>query len=181
MRCFVAIDLPQEIKDQLVAAQKQLRQLASAKLSFASDFHLTLKFLGELTPAKAETVKTLLGNVKFKSFTATISGVGVFPSENYARVVWAGIEPEGNISELQKSIDDALEKEFPKDKGFKPHLTLARVKLVSRKEQFIVQLRQITPERVEFVVDCFKLKESKLSNKGAVYRDLAVYSSTAAD
>ncbi|HLD97168.1 MAG TPA: RNA 2',3'-cyclic phosphodiesterase [Candidatus Nanoarchaeia archaeon] len=180
MRTFVAIDLPERVKAELLSAQKQMSS-ASAKLSFVGDFHLTLKFLGELTPAKAEAVKTLLGSVKFKGFTATISGVGVFPSENYVRVVWVGLEPEDNILQLQKSIDCALEKEFPKEKNFKPHLTLARVKFLSDKKQFIGQLRQIKPVRVEFMVDCFKLKESKLSDKGAVYRDLAVYSNAAAN
>lgn len=174
MRVFVAVDLPQEAKDELALVQKQLSS-AAAKMSLARDFHLTLKFLGEITPAKVDVVKRALSNVAFKKFTATVAGVGVFPSENYARVVWAGVEPEEEFTGLQKLIDDALEKEFPKDKRFKPHLTLARVKFVSDKNAFFQQLRQIEVKSVKFTVNSFKLKKSTLTREGAVYEDLEVY------
>lgn len=179
MRTFIAIDVPEEVKVELTTAQKQLAS-AAAKTNLAHDFHLTLKFLGEITPAKVQVVKSILSNVRFKSFTASISGIGVFPSENYVRVVWVGLEPEEEISKLQKSIDNALEKEFPKDKSFKPHLTLARVKFVSDKKQFAQQLQQIKIKAAKFPVDSFKLKRSTLSSQGTVYEDLAVYNSITA-
>lgn len=177
MRVFIAIDLPQEVKDELASVQKQLSSASSAtaKMSLAKDFHLTLKFLGEITPAKAEVVKSCLGSVRFRSFSAAVSGLGVFPSENYIRVVWIGVEPKNDVLQLQKRIDGSLEKEFPKEKGFKPHLTLARVKFVSDKKQFIQQLRQIKPKIVRFAVEGFQLKKSTLSREGVVYEDLALY------
>ncbi|MBI2175841.1 RNA 2',3'-cyclic phosphodiesterase [Candidatus Woesearchaeota archaeon] len=174
MRVFIAVDLTEEVKSELASAQKQLSS-ASAKMSMAHDFHLTLKFLGEITPAKVEVVKSCLSNIRFKTFTAAVAGVGVFPSENNVRVVWVGIEPEDELVQLQKKIDDALEKEFAKEKGFKPHLTLARVKFVSDKNSFSRQLQQIKVKNAEFAVDSFKLKRSTLSREGAVYDDLAVY------
>ncbi len=174
MRTFIAVDLPQEVKDELANAQKQL-SAAAAKMSMAHDFHLTLKFLDEITPAKMEVVKSYLNNVRFKSFSAAVAGIGVFPSENYVRVVWAGIEPEDDVAKLQKLVNDALEKEFKKEKGFKPHLTLARVKFVSDKELFKQQLQQIKLKRIKFEVKEFRLKKSTLSREGAVYEDLAVY------
>ena len=174
MRTFIAVDLPQEAKDELAAIQKQL-SAAAAKMSLAHDFHLTLKFLGEIAPAKVDVVKSCLSHVSFKQFTASFSGIGVFPSESYARVVWVGIEPEDDFVQLQKKIDDALDREFPKEKGFKPHITLARIKFVSDKRQFQQQLRQIKIQNVKFAAGSFKLKRSTLSNKGAIYDDLAVY------
>lgn len=174
MRTFIAVDLPQEAKDELAAIQKQL-SAAAAKMSLAHDFHLTLKFLGEITPAKVDVVKGCLSRVSFKRFTASFSGIGVFPSEGYVRVVWAGVEPEEDVIRLQRSIDDALEKEFPRDKQFKPHITLARIKFVSDKEVFKQQLQQIKTKNVRFAVDSFKLKRSTLSNRGAVYEELAIY------
>lgn len=174
MRTFIAIELPQEVKDAILEAQGQLSSTA-AKLSLAHDSHLTLKFLGEITPAKVDVVKSCLSSVKFKPFAAAVSGIGVFPSESYVRVVWAGVEPEGEVIQLQRSIDDALDKEFPKDKQFKPHITLARVKFVQDKEQFRQQLQKIKVKDVRFVVDSFKLKRSMLSGNGPVYEDLAVY------
>ncbi|MBI2143234.1 RNA 2',3'-cyclic phosphodiesterase [Candidatus Woesearchaeota archaeon] len=177
MRTFIAVDLPEEVKSELANAQRQLSSAvaAAAKMSLAHDFHLTLKFLGEITPAKVEIVKNCLGNVKFKSFSAAVTGIGVFPSESYIRVVWIGIEPEDGFIRLQKQVDDALEKEFPKEKGFKPHLTLARVKFVSNKELLKQQLQLIKVKSVKFTVNGFKLKKSTLTKEGAVYEDLAVY------
>ncbi len=174
MRTFIAVDLPQEAKDELASVQKQL-STAAAKMSLAHDFHLTLKFLGELTPAKVEAVKNCLSHVSFRRFTATVAGVGVFPSENYVRVVWVGIEPEDKFLQLQKEINDALDKEFPKDKGFKPHITLARVKFVQDKQQFRQQLQQIKAGSVKFAVDSFTLKRSTLTKEGPIYEGLAVY------
>ncbi len=174
MRVFVAVDLPQEAKDELALVQKQL-STAAAKMSPAHGFHLTMKFLGEVTPAKVEVVKSCLGNVRFKTFSAAVAGMGVFPSESYARVVWAGIEPEEDVIRLQQGIDGSLEKEFPKDKQFKPHITLARVKSVHDKNAFLQQLRQMKVKKIKFVVNSFKLKRSTLSREGAVYDDLAVY------
>lgn len=174
MRTFIAVDLPQEAKDELAAIQKQL-STAAARMSLAHDFHLTLKFLGELTPAKVEVVKNALSVVSFKKFTATVAGVGIFPSEDKIRVVWVGIEPKEDIIRLQQGIDAALEREFSNDKQFKPHITLARVKFVSDKQRFQKQLHEIKVRNVKFAVDSFKLKRSTLASKGAVYEDLAIY------
>lgn len=178
MRAFIAIGLPQEAKDALAGAQKQLSK-ASAKMSLAHDFHLTLKFLGEITPEKAGVVKRCLSNVEFKGFFASLGGIGVFPSESSVRVVWAGVEPEDEFVKLQRQVDEALESEFPRDRSFKPHLTLARVKAVLDKEQFTRQLRQLKVKSVGFSVDAFKLKRSVLHGKdGPIYDDMGVYGST---
>ncbi|MEK6838057.1 MAG: RNA 2',3'-cyclic phosphodiesterase [Nanoarchaeota archaeon] len=177
MRAFVAVDLPEDVKNELVNAQKQLSPTAAAaaRISLVKDFHLTLKFLGDVTPAKVEVVKSCLSSVRFKSFQAAIGGIGVFPSESYVRIVWAGVEPEDDVVKLQKLVDNALEKEVQKEKGFKPHLTLARVKFVSDKNVFLQQLHQIKVKGVKFAVDALKLKKSTLSREGPVYEDLAVY------
>jgi RNA 2',3'-cyclic 3'-phosphodiesterase len=173
MRVFIAIDLPEEVKKYLSSVQKQL---PDARASFTKDFHLTLKFLGELTPDKIEKVKQLLLEVKFEKFVAGTTNIGVFPDENYIRVVWVGLEPENEILKLQQQIEALLGKEFGREKDFKAHLTLARIKFVSDKNSFLRQLKEIKTERLTFVVERFALKESILSPKGAKYKDLAVFS-----
>ncbi|MBI2142509.1 RNA 2',3'-cyclic phosphodiesterase, partial [Candidatus Woesearchaeota archaeon] len=62
MRLFIAIDLPEEAKNELLRVQGLLPE---AKLSRTKDFHITLKFLGEVTLQKAEWVKEKLRQVKF--------------------------------------------------------------------------------------------------------------------
>ena len=176
MRCFVAIELPEEVKSELKRLQEQIKNSGSdARLSFAKDAHLTLKFLGELTPQKVEFVKKSLANCKFRKFSVTLDRIGVFPGENYIRVVWVGVSPEKDVMELQKEVDEALQKDFKKEKNFKAHLTLARVKYVSDKEKFLQLLKNTEIKKIKFVVDEFKLKRSTLTEEGPVYDDLAVY------
>ncbi|MFH1181731.1 MAG: RNA 2',3'-cyclic phosphodiesterase [Candidatus Woesearchaeota archaeon] len=172
MRVFIAIDLPEEVKKYLIELQKQLPE---AKMSKTKDFHLTLKFLGELTPERVERVKQILREVKFEKFSATTTGMGVFPNESYIRVVWVGLEPEKEILQLQQQIEELLGRDFGKEKIFKAHLTLARVKFVADKDSFLRQLKEIKTERKTFAVEGFRLKESILSPKGPTYRDLAVF------
>jgi RNA 2',3'-cyclic 3'-phosphodiesterase len=170
MRVFIAIDLPAEVKAYLVSLQKQLPE---AKMSKVKDFHLTLKFLGELTPDKVDRVKQLLKEVKVEKFVAATTNISVFPDESYVRVVWIGLEPEAEIAKLQQQIETLLGKEFGKEKGFKAHLTLARIKFCDK--NFTQQLKVIKTERKTFAVERFSIKESILSPNGPEYKDLAVY------
>ncbi|MBN2454144.1 RNA 2',3'-cyclic phosphodiesterase [Candidatus Woesearchaeota archaeon] len=172
MRVFIAIDMPDSVKEYLRKVQKLLPE---AKMLPVRDFHLTLKFIGELTPERVEKLKNLLGNVKFEKFTASTDEVGVFPSENYVRVVWIGLKPEEPIIELQQQIEKALEGEFKQDNSFKAHLTLARVKFIGDKERFIRELKDIKTEKISFEVDRFRLKKSTLTPEGPVYADLALF------
>ncbi len=172
MRLFIAFDVPEEVRKHILELQKQL---TGAKLTLAKNFHLTLKFLGEITPAQAEDIKKKLASVKFKPFTAKLDGTGTFPSEQMIRVVWAEITPHDIISELQKQIDEALQGMFPKEKQFTPHLTIARVKTAENKEQFAEQVKNLKVEPISFEVKEFKLIESKLSQKGPEYKTIAEY------
>lgn len=172
MRVFIAIDLPENIKHYLASLQKKLPE---GKMSLAKDFHLTLKFLGELTPERVERVKQLLQEVRFEELSAVTTEIGVFPNESHIRVIWIGLEPENDLLNLQQQIELPLANEFGKDKGFKAHLTLARVKFVSDKDKFWQQLMEIKTEKKTFSVKTFKLKESVLNPEGPVYKDLAVF------
>jgi len=99
MRLFIAFEVSNEAKEQLLQIQKQL---TGAKLTLTKSFHLTLKFLGEITPAKAEEIKKKLATIQFKPFKASLNGTGVFPNDNFIRVVWIGIEPADVICEYKR-------------------------------------------------------------------------------
>lgn len=169
MRLFIAFDVSKEAKDELIGAQKKLKY---AKLNLVREFHLTLKFLGEVDEENVEEIKQKLKKVKFNSFEAELGSTGTFPSEDYIKVVWVGLEPKKSINELQQSIENALESMFPKDTRFHPHITLARVKFVEDKEQFKGNLKGIETKKIGFSVDSFKLIKSELRPGGPVYEVL---------
>ncbi len=175
MRLFIAIEVSKEAQEHLFSVQKNL-ETDNAKLTLTKSFHLTLKFLGEITPEKTEEVKKRLATIKFEPFTAQLDGTGVFPAEDYVRVVWVGIEPADVIKNLQQKIDEILAGLFPKEKDFKAHITLARVKSVENKKQFAEHVKSLKIEPISFEVKEFKLIESQLRGaEGPLYRDAAVF------
>ena len=172
MRIFVAVGVPKDVVEEVKKAQKSLKD---AKLKLVKDFHVTLKFLGEVPEPKVEEIKEALKQIKLKPFKAKLTGMGVFPNPNYIRVVWIGVSPNEFI-ELQKQVNIALERVgFKKDKRFHPHLTLARIKFVKDKESFKSVLRDIKVEKKEFEINEFKLIKSTLTREGPVYEDLEVF------
>jgi len=172
MRLFIAVDF-NELNKYFLELQKLLPK--NAKLSLTKTFHVTLKFLGEVQPDRADGVIDRLIDIKFERFSVFLDGIGIFPTENYIRVVWVGIKPEGKILELQKQVDDSLIKMFKKEKDFKAHITLARVKYPEDKKQFLEQLNKIKVENKKIEVKNFKLMISNLTPKGHVYEDLGIF------
>jgi len=176
MRLFIAVDVSEEVRHYLRNLQQDVAKLP-AKQSLAKDFHLTLKFLGEVTPQQAEEVKVRLQKVSCKPFTATLDGIGVFPSEDSVRVVWVGLSPKETIMALQKQIDEALQGLFTKEKQFVPHITLSRVKAITDKAVFAKQLEALEVKPLSFPVTQFALIQATLRGKeGPLYEKLGVYS-----
>lgn len=116
-------------------------------------------------------LKEALNKLTFEDFKIKTTKIGVFPNENFIRVVWIGLEPKDKIIELKNKIDESLKDIFSKEKDFKPHITLARVKFVKDKQEFIKKLKQIKIEEKEFVIKDIKLIKSTLTSDGPVYED----------
>ena len=167
MRLFIEFRVPESIQKRLFEVQKDLFK-ADARLNLTKSFHLTLKFLGEVPPSKAEEVKKRLADVRFKPFKAFLSNTGVFPNEKMIRVVWVGVEPEKEIIQLQSKVEEALKGLFPKEKSFQPHLTLARVKFVKDKA-FLEIIKKLAIPQLSFDVKEIQITESKLSREGPEY------------
>ncbi len=169
MRLFIAIDLDNE--DYFKNIQKQIDS-ENTKINLTKTYHLTLKFLGEVNDNLTTKIKESLNKIKFDDFKIKTSKIGIFPNENFIRVVWVGLEPEDKIIELQKKVDYTLKDIFKQEKSFKPHLTLARVKFVKDKTEFISDLKKIKVEEREFEVKNIKLIKSTLTGEGPVYEDI---------
>jgi 2'-5' RNA ligase len=173
MRCFIAIDLPAEIRNELAEIQNKLPK--DSKLIFVNpeNIHLTIKFLGEIDDAKTSKVKEILKKFQFKQFKAKLSGIGVFPSTSFIRVIWVGIEPKENFVKIHSLIDKLTSLENIKiDLNWENHATLARVKFIKDKKAFQEQLKKIKINPIEFTVDNLKLKKSTLTPDGPVYEDI---------
>jgi 2'-5' RNA ligase len=172
MRCFIAIDLPSPIKEYLSQIQLSLPK-DDIKLVEKENLHLTLSFLGEIDEYHIERCKQILSEIKFRRFSASLGDIGFFPSRDYIRVVWVSLEPAENIKSLHSEIYDKLRKEFEIDGRFESHITLARVRFIRNKQEFVKNISSLKLEKKEFEADSFALKKSTLTQKGPVYEDVA--------
>ncbi len=168
MRLFFAIGIPPEIRKRLFEAERRLLEYGGMKGVEEKNLHITLKFLGEVEEKKVKEMeeKAELVARESKGFEVKIQNLGVFPSREKMRVVWAGCEDNGKIRELHERLSDALGR---KEERFHPHITLCRIKYVKDKGG----IRELLDKREafgEFHVDSFDLMESILRGGGPVYR-----------
>jgi 2'-5' RNA ligase len=126
-RLFIAVEIPQEIKELFVPITSELKK-AKSKVVPMENIHLTLKFIGETY--KRESIIKVLSNCSKKKFTLKLKGVGVFPNVSHPRVFWVGVEENKELEELFSFIEDSLFSiGIPKDeRPFSPHVTLSRFK-----------------------------------------------------
>jgi RNA 2',3'-cyclic 3'-phosphodiesterase len=169
-RCFISVRFSREIVDEISRVQDELGlgDLFDGKLVERENLHLTLKFLGEIDSEKIEEVRKRLREIRFDEFFCELGDAGLF-SEEFIRIVWVKVLGEG-IIKLQKEIDDTLEGIFERERRFMGHLTVARVKKVFDKEEFLESIKRLGVGREGFFVKEFYLMESELSSEGSEYK-----------
>ena len=130
LRLFVAIEIPDAVKDAVEAAFAPWREaFPKARWVPRENMHVTLKFLGRTWPRLVDWVPehVAAAAADVPRFTARLNGVGSFPSAKRGRALWAGFDDTDPIGALAAAIEEALDEEFPPEKRpFHPHLTVAR-------------------------------------------------------
>ncbi|MBT0159982.1 RNA 2',3'-cyclic phosphodiesterase [Candidatus Bathyarchaeota archaeon A05DMB-2] len=178
IRSFIAFDMENDaVLNRISAVQNLLAQTgADLKPVEPRNIHVTIRFLGNITPATAEKIHEEMKKVQFTPFTAKISGIGAFPDVRYPRVVWAGIT-EG--TDQLRSVFSQLEPRLkglgftPDPKGFSPHLTIARVRSGRNKQQLADFINKNAKYEFGTInARCLRLKKSVLTSKGPVYSTL---------
>lgn len=171
MRLFISFDMPTGIQSDIKRLQSNFIGMKGIKL--ANQLHITLKFLGEVKEKEIEAIKKRLGDVKFTPFEVSLGGLGVFPNEKQVRVIWIGLNPEGEIIDLHNYIDSALDGLFENDVKFSPHLTIARVEFIEDKKKFSNKIKLKVDGK--FMVNEFKLMESEFVNGVHKHKCLETY------
>lgn len=174
IRLFVAIDLPEEVKDVLTETAVALAQNIpnrAVRWVGREQMHLTLRFLGDTAVSQLPRLQDELAQLaaKYQVFQLRLKGTGAFPNQKRPRVVWTGLA--GDLAPLQKmqaELEDRVvmmgwERE---KRPFNPHLTLGRVKDAGpvQRLNWDVKLAE-----VKFGVTAVHLVQSELRPSGAVY------------
>lgn len=167
LRLFVAIGLPH-------ATCVDLSMLGGgvpgARWVPAENYHVTLRFIGEVQPHAAEDAASALSAISARPFDLQIKGCGVFGHDR-PRSIWAGIEPNEALDRLHGKIERAFQRIGlnPDKRNFTPHVTLARLRNAEplKVQQFVEEhnLYRAMP----FEVDSFGLYSSDLSHTGSIY------------
>ncbi|MBQ3402958.1 MAG: RNA 2',3'-cyclic phosphodiesterase [Synergistaceae bacterium] len=175
IRSFVAVKLPGDMADKLENFLADLRPLSPIRWVRRSQFHITLKFLGENSREVTEDVKEALTPLKhFEPFTVRLSYIGAFPNLNAPKVLWlSGDEGASELGRLSRLVNDALlegaglERDTRK---FKAHLTLARLKDATLPEELVRRLGEVPV--LSWRCSELVLMRSVLTPSGPVYSEL---------
>jgi 2'-5' RNA ligase len=140
VRLFVAVEVPEIVRERVEAAVGPLRERhPRARWVPRQNQHVTMKFLGATWPRLVGWVTRTIGDVarSTPAFSTRVEGLGAFPSERRARVLWAGLEDvDGRLRAIAGALDLSLEREFtPEKRAFTPHLTIARFEPPVRLEE----------------------------------------------
>ena len=178
IRAFVAVDLEPQTVQQITEAIARLRpHIPGIRWLPPANFHLTLKFLGDIEEAKVEPIAAALERdlCPFSCFTINAKGLGVFPDLKRPRILWVGLIGD-ELNVLASKVERVL---IPfgfaaEKRAFTPHLT------VGRWRQFKGSSKELGDEIAKWSGHDFGrsnvgeviLFQSVLEPEGAVYRPL---------
>src|SRR5258708_39724675 len=170
LRLFVGIGLPPDLKLRISLL---CTGVPEARWVDAGNFHLTLRFIGEVDEGVASDIDAALLRRSAPRFSRAVAGVGQFGT----RMLWVGVEKSPFLLQLQAKVESALQRAGipPEGRRYTPHVTLARLRqpLGPRVPAFLAEhaLFRAPP----FDVDRFSLIASYLTKNGAIYEDQADY------
>ncbi|MDQ3958274.1 MAG: RNA 2',3'-cyclic phosphodiesterase [Actinomycetota bacterium] len=173
LRLFVAVQVPDEHLAWLEEATGDLSSLPGARWTPRENRHVTLSFLGWLRAALLPDVvaTTELVAAAHSPASVALDGLGAFPRERRARVLWAGVDdPNGLLPSLAVGLGAGFEPlgVAPEARAYAPHLTLARFKNPGSLEGLLPAV----PRSAPFLVERITLYRSRLSPRGPRYEVL---------
>ena len=125
-RLFTALEIP---RDAALSLSLLRGGLPGARWIDVENYHLTLRFIGDVEGHVADEIANALDRIDRPSFQMTLSGVGAFGGKK-PHAVWAGVSASPDLTALQGEIDRICQRlGLPADpRKFSPHVTLARLR-----------------------------------------------------
>ena len=179
MRAFVAIDIPAEVKKAVSETIADIKKtnLLEGKFVQSEQLHITLKFLGEVQEKDIDKVSSILKDISkpTKKFQIELKGLGHFDN----KILWIGSLENKEIVNLANKIDEKLSNlGFAKEiRPFAIHMTLCRIKNLKNSKRFADVIATYNDKSFgKFWVSEIKLMKSTLTERGAVYEEVAKFS-----
>jgi 2'-5' RNA ligase len=184
LRLFIALAVPEAVKEEILRVREQFRRVlpeGCARWTPPEQWHLTLKFLGEVDGARVDALTEAVraAGRQFAPLRLRAVGAGCFPDGRFPRVVWIGVRDETDrLAALARAIETvtadftAAAREGP----FTGHITLARIKRLNRPQaEGLASLTGRMSARVfgEWTADGVAILRSELAAVGARHTCLA--------
>jgi RNA 2',3'-cyclic 3'-phosphodiesterase len=180
LRAFIALEIPAEIRSTIARSLAPLQKAlpgAIVRWVAAQNLHLTLKFLGEVSPASLQQLAEVLREetCAHEAFTISLKGMGAFPSTSRARILWMGLEAPPTLKQLALGIESVAARLgfAAEQRPFNPHLTVGRVRqnVPPSDLQRLQSVLNDYPIDVigSFLVDAVAIIRSDLQPRGPVY------------
>ena len=173
LRLFVGIEFPPELKLHLSMLETVI---PGARWVDPGNFHLTLRFIGEVDEGVAADIDEALMRLRARRFTLQLAGTGVFGGGK-PRALWVGVERHPELVALRDKIEKALIRIGlePEQRKFAPHVTLARLRepVLDNLSEFLAANAQF--RAAPLPVEQFSLIASFPTKAGSIYEDQADY------
>jgi 2'-5' RNA ligase len=182
LRAFIAVEIPAEIQQNVYKQTAAFRRGIESLIRWvpAHNMHLTLKFLGDVSPNNVEFLVQMLRNeaALVPAFDIHLAGLGAFPNLRRPRVIYVGIQAPAALDALQRGIEAAAHRlgYEAEERPFSAHLTLGRLRqnATAVEQQQIRRALQGTQVDVFGTarVDSLHLYKSDLNPGGSIYTRL---------
>ena len=175
MRLFTAIEIPEPLRESLSAIQDP--DALQARWTDPDQFHITLRFIGEVPDEHAGRYEEALADVNSGPVRCEPYGLDVLPSRRSPRVLMLGLDRTDSMMALYDAVSNALEAEGldPEDREYRPHVTIGRLDDANPEAVHAVLRRHGDRSFSSFEADRFVLYESTLTSDGAVHDPKATY------
>jgi 2'-5' RNA ligase len=174
LRLFAGLALPPA---QRLTLEVLCRGLAGVKWVDPGNFHVTLRFIGEVDEGVAADIDAALATIRLPRFELAVAGLGSFGPDDRPRVIYAGLDRSAPLGQLHEKVESALMRIGlpPEGRRFTPHITLGRVQNGNP-----IEIRHFVAENnllrlPAFNVEAFLLIRSYLTKAGSIYEDIAEY------
>lgn len=182
LRTFIAVELPAEIQQNVYKQTANFRRGIESLVRWvpAHNMHLTLKFLGDVSPNNMEFLVQMLRNeaALIPAFDIHLAGLGSFPNLRRPRVIYVGIQAPAALDALQRGIESASRRlgYESEERPFSAHLTLGRLRQNATAVEQQTIRRALEGTQVDLLgtarVDSLHLYKSDLNPGGSIYTRL---------
>jgi 2'-5' RNA ligase len=175
-RLFTALEIPRDVGEQLALLRGGL---PGARWIDPENYHVTLRFIGDIDDALGREIAALLDQVKRRSFEARFDGVSSFGGRK-PRAVVAALAPQPALMELQAEHERIMQRVGlePEGRKYSPHVTLARLRESSSRQVADYLAARGPLSFLSFAVSRFVLFSSRASVGGGPYVAEASYALT---